>query len=431
VEERVSEIDQTEQALRLTESEVRARNEYLETIHDLTDRLVSTLDYRLVIERAVDGIVHFSKSRAVAFYTVHEDGEHLVLERAQGPEMDDSGWGGRLPLEGSLSGLAVRANEVMCSTDVELDDRILPASRLSMVATGFKSAACIPLSADDRVLGTVNVLYKRRREFSAQERDALRAIGRTIALAMVNAVHVKRIEEEVEERLRAEEMRRKSEERYRRLAKNAHDVIFRMALPGGEFEYINPSARQVIGLSPEEIYKSATAVLELVHEEDREVVDDWWSKVLAGDAPEVLEYRVVDPGGETRWLHQRNVVVRSEDGRPESLEGIITDLTERRRAEEQRQHLQEQVQHTQKLESLGVLAGGIAHDFNNLLTGILGNCELALRELEETSVAGGVTCGIFGPLPSAPRSSAGNCSPTQEKGDLLLPRLTSMMCCGR
>ena len=56
---------------------------------------------------------------------------------------------------------------------------------------------------------------------------------------------------------------------------------------------------------------------------------------------------------------------------------ILYDITERKRAEEQRLDLERQVQHAQKLESLGVLAGGIAHDFNNLLTGIIGNISLA------------------------------------------------------
>ena len=59
----------------------------------------------------------------------------------------------------------------------------------------------------------------------------------------------------------------------------------------------------------------------------------------------------------------------------------IVDITERKRADESRKKLEAQVQHAQKLESLGVLAGGIAHDFNNLLVSILGHSGLALMEL--------------------------------------------------
>jgi len=60
---------------------------------------------------------------------------------------------------------------------------------------------------------------------------------------------------------------------------------------------------------------------------------------------------------------------------------MFMDVTERKRAEDERRQFEAQVQHAQKLESLGVLAGGIAHDFNNVLMGVLGNASLALATL--------------------------------------------------
>lgn len=66
---------------------------------------------------------------------------------------------------------------------------------------------------------------------------------------------------------------------------------------------------------------------------------------------------------------------------------MFDDVTERERAEQQRRALEAQVQHAQKLESLGILAGGIAHDFNNLLMGILGNADLALNDTSLASKA--------------------------------------------
>lgn len=66
---------------------------------------------------------------------------------------------------------------------------------------------------------------------------------------------------------------------------------------------------------------------------------------------------------------------------------VLTDLTERKRAEAEKLEMERRLLHAQKLESLGVLAGGIAHDFNNLLTGILGNLDLALLSLPSGSSA--------------------------------------------
>ncbi|WP_435052250.1 hybrid sensor histidine kinase/response regulator [Geoanaerobacter pelophilus] len=67
------------------------------------------------------------------------------------------------------------------------------------------------------------------------------------------------------------------------------------------------------------------------------------------------------------------------------LLSVVRDITERTRIEEERLHLEQQLLHAQKLESLGVLAGGIAHDFNNILTSIIGNAELALMRLTPES----------------------------------------------
>jgi PAS domain S-box-containing protein len=66
---------------------------------------------------------------------------------------------------------------------------------------------------------------------------------------------------------------------------------------------------------------------------------------------------------------------------------VIADITQRKQMEARQKGLEAQIQQTQKLESLGVLAGGIAHDFNNILTGVLGSADLALLTMSAASPA--------------------------------------------
>ncbi len=81
--------------------------------------------------------------------------------------------------------------------------------------------------------------------------------------------------------------------------------------------------------------------------------------------------------------------VKSDEGEIEYIIAVSTDISDRKRIEQERASLERQVQHAQKLESLGVLSGGIAHDFNNILMSVLGNADLALDALSPLSPARG------------------------------------------
>jgi len=80
--------------------------------------------------------------------------------------------------------------------------------------------------------------------------------------------------------------------------------------------------------------------------------------------------------------------LRNNQGDMIGLVGIAIDATSRLQADAEKEQMQKQVEHTQRLESLGVLAGGIAHDFNNILTSIMGNAAMAERKIKGVSTEG-------------------------------------------
>lgn len=100
-----------------------------------------------------------------------------------------------------------------------------------------------------------------------------------------------------------------------------------------------------------------------------------------------LQYRNLATG-EIRDFHAVCFkIANPETGEFTHIANVSLDITERARARIQQEELARQLQHTQKLESLGLMAGGMAHDFNNLLQAIMGNLELALTDLPAVHAA--------------------------------------------
>jgi len=147
----------------------------------------------------------------------------------------------------------------------------------------------------------------------------------------------------------------------------AHDAIFSTDW-NSTITFWSQGAEQMYGWSREEAVGKASR--DLLDTTFPDPVKDIESKLVsAGHWEGELVHRRRD--GARLLVASRWALRRGADGQPRGYLEINTDVTERRRIEEQ-------LSHTQKLESLGVLAGGVAHDFNNLLTGILGNASLAL-----------------------------------------------------
>ncbi len=100
-----------------------------------------------------------------------------------------------------------------------------------------------------------------------------------------------------------------------------------------------------------------------------------------------IDYRIVRPDGTERFVALTGKTVVDGDGVVTGLRGTMQDITDRKKAEQEKVFLQEQLMGARKLEAVGQLAGGVAHNFNNLLTGIMGSIEIARMDIPPTSPA--------------------------------------------
>ena len=175
----------------------------------------------------------------------------------------------------------------------------------------------------------------------------------------------------------AEQRLRTSEERYRTLVDNLPQKIF-LKDTNSVFVSCNNNFAADLSIDAEDIAGTTDHDYYPAELADKYVADD--ARIMAGGQTTELDEENV-AHGQTHLVHVVKTPVKDRDGKVVGIFGIFWDITDRKRAEEERKTFDAQVQHAQKLESLGVLAGGIAHDFNNLLLAILGNADLALMDM--------------------------------------------------
>lgn len=175
-------------------------------------------------------------------------------------------------------------------------------------------------------------------------------------------------------RQKAEDELRESEERYRDLVENAHDIIYEHDL-NGNYTSANQAAERITGYSPQEAIELNFA--KIIAPEYLEKAQRMFKRKLDGEKTTAYELEIIAKDGHHVAIEVNTSVV-FHDGVPVGVQGIARDVTERTQ-------LEAQLRQSQKLEAVGQLAGGVAHDFNNLLTVIGGYSDLILRRLPEDS----------------------------------------------
>lgn len=191
---------------------------------------------------------------------------------------------------------------------------------------------------------------------------------------------------DVTEARRASEALRASQALLSESQRVTHIGSWELDLASGRLTWTDECFR-IYGHEPNEFQPNLDRFVEAVVPEDRATVTAHYKTMLATGQFPPFEVRITRTDGDLRWLHVTGAIATDASGTPVRCLGTQQDITDRRRAEEERLELERRLLYAQKLESLGRMAGGIAHDFNNLLMAVLGNLELACAELPPESPA--------------------------------------------
>ncbi len=188
---------------------------------------------------------------------------------------------------------------------------------------------------------------------------------RTMELTRVN----EQLQKEIADHKRAEEALYESRRKLATLMSNLPGMAYRCRNDREwTMEFVSEGSAELTGYQPSELIMNArVAYGTLVHPEDREDVWQSVQRAMRARRPFQITYRIITASGEQKWVWEQGQGVYEWGPEPVAIEGMIADVTDRRRTEE-----------TQRLATVGKLAAGVAHEFNNILASMMLSAEMAL-----------------------------------------------------
>src|ERR1043166_2256374 len=201
----------------------------------------------------------------------------------------------------------------------------------------------------------------------------LRGAGRDVTAVVLSISDITETEA-------AQKALRDREEQLERVTGAVPGVVYQYVVgPDGteRFVFVSRRAADLLGASAEAILSDPALAWATVEPDDREAMRADFLRATRSLAPRSFDFRARAPDGSMRWLRDVATAAPSRDPGWVIWSGVIVDITERRR-------LEDELLQSQKMESIGRRAGGVAPDFNNLLTLVHGYAELLSQDLEES-----------------------------------------------
>jgi PAS domain S-box-containing protein len=307
------------------EAELREQTEVAETLNRIGGVLAAELDLQRLVQAVTDEATKLTGAAFGAFfYNVLDDrGEAYTLYTLAGvPREAFANF--PMPRNTDVFGPTFRGEGVVRLDDVTADPRYgrnAPYHGMPEGHLPVRSYLAVPvLSRTGEVLGGLFFGHPEVGVFTERHERIVTGVAAQAAVAIDNA--------------RLYQRTRESEERFRQLAEHIHGVFWMADPHQRRLLYVSPAYERVWGRTAESLYADYSSFLEAVHPDDRERAAAALPRQAAGEATS-LEYRIVRPDGEVRWVWDRGFPIRDESGRVVRVAGIAEDVTERKQTEQQ------------------------------------------------------------------------------------------------
>jgi len=176
-------------------------------------------------------------------------------------------------------------------------------------------------------------------------------------------------------RKRAEQALQSSEEKFRQLAENIHEVFWMMPPAANEIVYLSPAYEDVWGRTRESVYRNPMSWAEAIHPDDVEHAHFLFARQIKGE-PVDSEYRIRTPSGQEKWIRDRAFPIRDQDGHIIRIAGIAEEITEHKRYEAELVHAREGAVAANQAKS--EFLANMSHEIRTPMNGILGMTDLVL-----------------------------------------------------
>ena len=217
-----------------------------------------------------------------------------------------------------------------------------------------RSVAGVPLVLRQEVLGVLLIGVALPRKFTPEDVELLATVAARVALAL--------------DRASAYEDLRRTEERLHLALAAGRMGVWEWTLATGRVTW-SPTLEAIHGLATGTFPGTFEAYQSDMHAEDKDRVLRTIRETLEAGHDHYLEYRIVLPDGDIRWLSARGKVTQDRDGRPIGMLGVCMDVTEQKRLEQAREAAVAELQQT--LHYNEIFAGILAHDLRNPLSAII------------------------------------------------------------